>query len=339
MKRLVLFTFDYELFLGDRSGPVDGCLLDPTQRLLQLFGEFGFKAVFFIDTVYLMRLREIARQHPAAAADWIKLREQLKVMAGQGHYLFPHVHPHWLDAVYLPAENQWSLKNLRYYRFSALDTTQQRDLFSRSVELIREVAGEAQPIDAYRAGGWSIQPFGDYRPLFLEYGITQEWSVIPGKYHFSDAQRYDFRTAPAGQTVYRFDEDPCLQVEDGPFTEWTISTLPLSRFEKWLDFKVNGFIHRFISKRVFKGSTVSSTMEAEGDVQAAPDQVRGIASFEGLNPFTLIKYLGRIRRSSYFQFISHPKLITDLEFSMVRRLFRALKKMGGICTDHRQRPS
>ncbi len=339
MRKLVVFTFDYELFLGDRSGPLDGCLLEPTRRLLQLFGEFGFKAVFFVDTVYLMRLQELARQHPAAATDWMKIREQLKTMAGEGHYLFPHVHPHWLDAVYLPEENQWSLKDLRYYRFSALDTEQQRDLFSRSVVLIREVVGEEQIIDGYRAGGWSIQPFGDFRPLFLKYGITQEWSVIPGKYHFSDAQQYDFRTAPAGRPVYRFDEDPCLQAENGPFTEWTISTLALSRFEKWLDFKVNGFIHRFIRKRAFKGSTVSSTMEKEGDVLAAPGQIRGIASFEGLNAFTLIKYLGLIRRASYFQFISHPKLITDLEFNMVRRLFRALRKMGGVGTDHRQMPS
>lgn len=352
MNRHVLFTFDYELFLGDRSGHVDACLLDPTRRLLELLGEFGFKGVFFIDTVYLLRLREMAARHPRAAADWESLQQQLTVMVRQGHYVFPHVHAHWIDAVYLPDVNEWSLKNKRYYRFSALPREQQAELFGQSVGLVRSVVGGAgagggvsgsgepgdvgaPPVDAYRAGGWSIQPFGDFRRLFLEYGITQEWSVIPGRYYLSDAQRYDFRTAPAGRPVYRFYEDPCQEDPSGPFIEFTISTLPLTGFEKWIDFKVNGILHRLGKGRVYKGSTVDSVLEDEGDVLAPAGRVRGIASFEGLNRFTLQKYLGLIRKGSYFQFISHPKLITELELGMIRRLFRALKKMGDVDTDHR----
>ncbi len=336
MKKTVLFTFDYELFLGDRSGTPDACLLDPTRSLMGLLEEFRFKAIFFIDTVYLLRLREIAAQHPRAAADWESLQQQLTGMVQQGHSIFPHVHAHWIDAEYLPDVNEWSLKNKRYYRFSALPRERQAGLFGQSVELVRNIVrGAGQAVDAYRAGGWSIQPFGDFRPLFLQYGITQEWSVIPGRYHFSDAQHYDFRSAPADRPVYRFNDDPCKEEAAGPFTEWTISTLPLTRFEKWIDFKVNGMIHRLGKGRVYKGSTVHSTVEEEGDVLAQTEEVRGIASFEGLNRFTLMKYLGLIRKTSYFQFISHPKLITELESKMIGLLFRALKKMGNIETDHR----
>ena len=349
MKKTVFFTFDKELFLGDRSGHVEACLLDPTRRLLGLLEEFRFKAIFFIDTVYLLRLKEIAAGHPRAAADWESLMQQLTGLVQQGHSIFPHVHAHWIDAEYLPDVNEWSLKNKRYYRFSSLAPERQAELFGQSVELVRNIVGGAgqavdagqagngnmQAVDAYRAGGWSIQPFGDFRPLFLEYGITQEWSVIPGRFHFSDAQHYDFRTAPADRPVYRFNDDPCKEEEAGPFTEWTISTLPLTRFEKWIDFKVNGIIHRLGKGRVYKGSTVHSTVEEEGDVLAQAGTFRGIASFEGLNRFTLWKYLGLIRKTSYFQFISHPKLITELEFKMIRRLFGTLKKMGNIQTDRR----
>ncbi len=53
-KKLLLITFDYELFLGEKSGTVQQCLIDPTDKLLDLLGKYAFKALFFIDTVYIL---------------------------------------------------------------------------------------------------------------------------------------------------------------------------------------------------------------------------------------------------------------------------------------------
>jgi len=337
--RSVLFTFDYELFLGARSGNPRECILDPTSRLLKLLQRFEWKGVFFVDTVYLMRLEEMAPEHPQAELDRADIMEQLAEIIAQGHTIFPHIHAHWLDAVYLAGANEWSLDNTRYYQFSSLPAGQQRTLFDASVQIIRSVGrkGEGQAkVDAYRAGGWSIQPFSHFKPFFLEYGIVHEWSVIPGKYHFSDAHSFDFRKAPAETPVYRFKDDVCQEDKSGPFTEWTISTLSMSRLEKWINFKISGYLHRTGRGPVRKGTTVSSVIREEGDLYSSREKIRGIASFEGLNPFTLRKYRSAIRRSTYFHFISHPKLITDFEFKMIDRLFRSLKKMGGIETDFRK---
>lgn len=339
MKKLVLFTFDYELFLGDRSGTVKDCLIEPTRRILDLFRHFGFKAVFFIDTVYLLRLQEMAAQYPGALADWAALQQQLTTIAQQGHFLFPHIHAHWLDAVYSPAQNEWSLKNTRYYQFSSLPAAQQQSLFGRSVQMILSIAGPVVPgyrVDAYRAGGWSIQPFSHFRPHFLEQGIAHEWSVIPGKYHFSDAHEFDFRTAPAQEPVYHFDKDICQEEKQGPFTEWTISCLTLSRLERWIDFKVSGLLRRIRRKEASKGSTVASVIREEGDAFGNKNTVRIIASFEGLNPFRLIKYRAAIRKSGYYHFISHPKMVNAYEFKMVEKLFRSLRKEPSIETDFRK---
>ena len=339
--KLVLFTFDYELFLGERSGTADQCILSPTHKLLELFGRFGFKAIFFVDTTYLLRLEEVAAQYPAAAADLEAIRHQLKAMVQQGHYIFPHLHPHWLDAVYLPESNEWSLEDTRYYAFSSISEEQRRRLFDHSVQTLMGVAASVLPdyrLDAYRAGGWSIQPFEDFRPFFLQHGIVHEWSVIPGKYLFSDAHSFDFRQAPA-MPVYRFDADVCVEDVQGPFREWTISCLPMTRRQRWLDFKFSGLLHRLGISTPLAGTTVSSTINKEGDALASDGLVRLPASFERLNPYRLRKFCRAMRRESYYQFISHPKMLGPYDFKLIDRLFRTLQKDKAVETDFRKSQS
>ncbi len=336
--KTVLFTFDYELFLGARSGKPRDCILDPSRRLLDLFRTYGFKAVFFIDTVYLLRLKEFASQYPAAAKDWEDIKQQLKDIVREGHEVFPHIHAHWLDAVYLSDENEWELKNTRYYQFSSLPRAQQFELFDGSMALLNDIARPIKPsykADAYRAGGWSVQPFCHFNPFFRQYGITHEWSVIPGKYLSSDAHSFDFRKAPVDIPVYRFEEDPAVLDSKGSFLEWTISTVDLTPFEKWFNFKVSGLLRRSGKIEPAKGRTVSSGTKEEGDAHQQGKGTRVMASFEGLNPFMLRKYLSAIRGNDYFQFISHPKLLTPYEFTMIERLLRTLKKNGGTQSDFR----
>ena len=336
-KKLVLFTFDYELFLGKKSGTVEGCLINPTNQLLSLLKTYAFKGVFFIDTVYLLRLKEIAQQYPNAANDLSLINEQLKTIAEDGHYIFPHLHPHWLDAVYLPEANEWSLTNLRYYQFSSLPAEKQDHLFENSIATIRSVVQNIPDykIDSYRAGGWSIQPFEYFMPHFLKNGIYNEWSVIPGKYLISDTHTFDFRNAPVGLSVYHFNNDVCIESKDGIFKEWTISSIAFSAFGKWLNFKINGVLKRLgkIEKR--KGSTVSSMIKEEGDIYSSKNKKRTIASFEGLNYFTLQKYFSAIKNENYFQFISHPKLLTPYEFNMISKLLKKLKGFENIESDFR----
>jgi len=339
VKKLVLFTFDYELFLGNRSGKPQDCIIKPTEKILSLLDRHHFKGVFFVDTVYLLKLKTVAESFDQAQKDQAAIYEQLRNILKQGHYIFPHIHPHWLDAEYLPKENEWSLNELRFYQFSSLTQAQQTSLFDDSVELIRTIANSVTQdyvIDSYRAGGWSIQPFSFFKPHFLKHGIQHEWSVLPGKYVTSDAHSFDFRNVDHQAAMYNFDEDITENDNKGSFREWTISTLSLNKFEKWLNFKVSGLIQRLIKKEKIKGATVSSKIKDEGDVYSDKDGLRLIASFEGLNPYNLLKYLANIKRSPYFHFISHPKLITRVEFQMVKILFRALSKQKDLETDFRK---
>jgi peptidoglycan/xylan/chitin deacetylase (PgdA/CDA1 family) len=338
-KKLLLITFDYELFLGERSGTVQECLISPTDKLIACLNKFDFKAVFFIDTVYMLRLKEIASANNAAKEDLEAITNQLVQLVKKGHEIHPHIHPHWMDAIFNPEINGWSLNEKRYYTFASISVELRKDLFDNSVHFIRSIldmSNSNQPIDSYRAGGWSIQPFENFRPFFIQYGIKHEWSVIPGKYQFSDAHGFDFREAPKYDAFYQFVEDPCRKNEKGPFTEWTISSLTLNRYEKWFDFKISGLLKRMGKRPALKGKTVSAIVNEEGDKYIKKDQKRIIASFEGLNYFTIKKYLSAIRHAKYFQFISHPKLISPYEFNMMDKLFRNLKRGNEIETDFRK---
>ena len=57
----LLLTFDYELFLGGKSGTVNNCLIKPTDLILKLLKKNNLSSIFFVDTIYLYRLKEIAQ--------------------------------------------------------------------------------------------------------------------------------------------------------------------------------------------------------------------------------------------------------------------------------------
>ncbi len=341
-KKLLLITFDYELFLGEKSGSVQECLISPTDVLLDSLKKYGLKAYFFIDTVYLLRLKEEAVEHSLAKADLDRITTQFIQIIESGHEIYPHIHPHWMDAIYDSRINQWCLNEKRYYKFSSLPADRKADLFERSFQLIRSILDltkRTQPVDCYRAGGWSIQPFSDFRSIFLDYGIKHEFSVVPGKYQFSDVQSFDFREAPQQDPFYRFDVDTCMKDESGPFTEWTISSVVLNRYEQWLNFKINGLLKRFGKIPLHKGLAVSSIIDSEGDDHTHQGRKRVIASFERLNRFMLRKYLYAISRTDYFHFISHPKLLSPYDFRMIGKLFKLLKSRYELETDFRKVPS
>jgi hypothetical protein len=337
--KLVLLTFDYELFLGKRSGNVKDCLIEPTSKLLHLLNLHSFKGIFFVDTIYLCRLKEISPEYKEADYDFHAISEQLRQIVKQGHYIFPHIHGHWLDGEYLPEKNEWTLTNNRFYHFASLPLELQQQLFDDSINMLCSIAGNIRPgfkLDTYRAGGWSIQPFKYFDTNFKRHGIRNDFSVIPGKCLFSDAQGFDFRNAPQDKPIYRFNSDVCLEEEDGPYTEWTISTLSMTDMQKWIDFKIGGMLHRLHITSDIKGSTVSSNIRGEGDVLDGGKTTRYIASFEGLNQYRIWRYLKLIRNSDYFHFISHPKLINDFEFKMIETFFRKLKKIRRLETDFRK---
>ena len=231
-KKNIIFTFDYELFLGQKSGTVQECLVKPTEKILEILTGHKIKGIFFVDTTYLMALRKVSLSAPLAEKDLNIIFVQLRNLIRKGHYIFPHLHPHWLDAVYLPQANEWQLNDLSKYRFHNLDDNQRHYLFNGAIELLAEIILPINPdyrIEAYRAGGWSLEPFSDCKPFFEKFNIKYDFSVLQKMSQFSTAHYFDYSEIPKGLNIYRFQDRAKHENINGNFIEFCVSSLRLNK--------------------------------------------------------------------------------------------------------------
>lgn len=330
----LLFTFDYELFLGTRSGSVDNCMITPTNELQKLFDKYQIRgAIFFVDTTYLMRLA--AQENESCNNDFKKVATQLQTLAEKGHYIFPHIHPHWADAVYNINTNQWSLANYSRYRFHNLEKQERKNIFTGSIAVLQEILqGRGRPITGYRAGGWSLQPFSDFKDLFEMTGIKHEFSVVPAFRNLSPAQYFDFSNCPE-KKIYRFSEDPCAEDVNGNFTEYTISTLPVSSFGYWQ----NKFWLKYLWKTGQRsmGDGAGLVIKEESVVKSREEMLgsanREMACIESLNKVSAGVYRKFLDTHNYMHFISHPKMLSLHNLQTFDNFLRRASKKYILETD------
>lgn len=336
IQKYILFTFDYELFLGRKSGSVQKCLIEPTKRLLSIFDHYKiYNALFFIDTAYLMRLEQIAEQNINARKDLFDITNQLKKILEKGHYIYPHLHPHWLDADYDENTNEWSLNNLSKYRFGNLTSEQQNEIFSNSMRILSAITTEIKPeypINAYRAGGWSIQPFSVFEPYFDKFNIKYDFSVMPGKFQFTNAQYYDFRKISAGN-AYRFSNSIENYDPDGRFTELPITTMTLPGHARLLDRVWLKILWKLNIRSGGDGKgVVPQSINGGTNPSGYPDKSER-TSIELLDRITIFYYKKYLDRYSYIQFISHPKMLSSHNIKTFRIFLDWATKKFVIQTD------
>ncbi len=323
-KKNLLLTYDYELFLGNRSGKVSECLIHPTNDTLKILNQYKVKGIFFVDTVYLIRLNDHKNLYPVCGSDFELISRQLQNLVKSGHYVFIHIHPHWLDADYLPEINEWKLSNIERYRFHNCDESTRQKLFDDSMHIIKEIIA---PVDAgykpdcFRAGGWGIQPFSDFKNLFARHKIQYDMSVQSGFYSFTDAQFFDFTKAPV-KCIYRFGDNECEEMRDGAITEFTISSIEPGIGNRMLNKIFQKFLHKFMDDPPYLRGQGQESNKIEG--MKAPESgydiletTRERIGIEMLNPFKLGLYKKYLSQNDYMHFISHPKMIAGFQ----QRLF------------------
>ena len=341
MRKQLLITFDYELFLGNRSGFVNSCMIEPTRKLIAILKKYGVKAVFFVDTTYLLRLQAQAKTHPVCASDFGKVAEQLRHLVAEGHFVYPHIHPHWLDAVYHSESNQWSLNNTEKYLFRNITHEEQQMVFDGSVSILKSILHPQFPdyqINAFRAGGWSIQPFTNFIPSFEKHGMKYEFSVLRDFYQFTDAQYFDFSTTPS-KLIYRFKDDECVEVAQGPYTQYTISSTPVSESISLLN-KIFLKLHMKITKdhTFHKGEGQPSRILNNVSPVNSGGKDLSNSNWErvAVELLTIVKlplYLSFMEKHDYMHFISHPKMISNHNLSVFDKFLGKVFNKYTIETD------
>ncbi len=324
--KYLLNTFDYELFLGKKSGVPQECMIEPTENLLRVLEPFGVKAIFFVDTAYLYRLHQNATKYDTCNQDFNSIKNQLQDLIRKGHYVFPHIHSHWLDAKYFPEKNQWELSNIERYRFHNVALNDRELLFDVSIQLLKDIILPINPdykINAYRAGGWSLQPFEDYKPFFEKHGITYDFTVMPGLFQFSNAQHFDFTRSP-NKLIYRFERDVLEESTRGEFTEITSTVLRIPSYVNAINKMHLRLLHRIFHDHTYgrgegQQSVIDRTIKPEGIHEHAMGANNlEVASVELLSIVKLPLYKKHILKNDFMQFVSHPKMLSNHNLNMFK---------------------
>lgn len=313
-KKQILLTFDYELFLGGKSGTPQKCLLEPTEKLLTIFGKRGIKGTFFIDVLYYQRLLE----SDATLEDARRIKQQLQDIVARGSRIELHLHPHWLDAVYKSGE--WQFPSYDRFRLQSLSRENITGLFAAGVQLLESIGKEVRAdykVRAFRAGGFCISPFTLLKPGFLSNGIIIDSSVASGIVAGeSQTHRFDFRNAPNKES-YRFNDDPTVAATEGLFHEFPIATFRREAFP----FKYIRKIWSTISPKTFRpvGDGLGLSFPSPPLWKRfLPSLV--MFSLDGeLLPGELARQVGSASRKR-ITIISHPKSLSDISFLCLDRL-------------------
>jgi hypothetical protein len=308
-EKFLLLTFDYELFLGKNSGNVNDCILRPTNELRKILNKYNAKGIFFVDTMYLFKC--FNSKHEKLLQDYHSIIHQLTELISEGHYVFPHIHPHWLDASYSVESGNWNLGNLTKYRFHSISDADKQICFSYSVNLINDLyrsLNRSLTKLSYRAGGWSIQPFEDFKEFFLKYNIHYDMSVIPGIQMNSNAQIFDFMHCP-DKFIYRFENDVTKEELSGTFYELTISRIQI---HKILYFISKVYYKIFPMHFFSRGNAVDIKIFSMNQLNHHNKILykTETASLDNFNYFKIAAYKKHLEKYSYLHLISHPKMLS-----------------------------
>jgi hypothetical protein len=333
----VLLTFDYELFQGTRSGTVANCMLKPTDKILDVLGRHKAISIFFIDMMYVVRLHEAAGKYPKAKGDFELIEKQIIRMAEEGHYVFNHLHPHWLNALYNDGTNQWQLTDTSKYAFSSLTVQQQTGVFEASMKLLNEILAKAKrkfPADGFRAGGLYIQPFTAFKNHFDKHGIKYDFSVLVGATGSLENKSGSFDFSGIKKSIYSFWNDITIENATGEYKEYALQIAYIP------------FSFRLLNSVFYRTNKNKSNHQKYGDGVSTHNKINFPSlvplgssetfSIEMLNAIKLPVYLSELNRTRYLHVLSHPKLVSDYNIDAMDILLKKITASGTVEFDFKK---
>lgn len=321
----IFLTYDYELFFGENTGSVEKCLIEPTDRLLELSDRYNCRMTFFVDVGYLIKLEEFAAIHPVLKSDRDKVLDQIRSMISTGNDVQLHIHPHWEGSYY--EGGKWVVVTDGAYKLDDFTDYEIRDIVGRYKSYIDHLIG--RKTTTFRAGGWCIQPFSRLEKIFKELNITHDSSVFPGGKFSSAHYSFDFTRAPK-KSQYRFELDECVEVPNGYFTEYPISSWNYSPLFYW---------RLYILGRL---APAQHKMLGDGIFLSQPGRKRSVltnftwnhVSTDGYYASKLTRCLSSFEKRNFTDMvvIGHPKSMTNYSFRTLEKFLSSAHKKHRFIT-------
>lgn len=94
----IILTADYELFFGTKTGSVQECMINPTNKLLDILDINNSKMTLFWDVLHYYKLEQYKEKYEHLKADSLLIENQIADIIKRGHDIQLHIHPHWLES-------------------------------------------------------------------------------------------------------------------------------------------------------------------------------------------------------------------------------------------------
>jgi hypothetical protein len=240
----VLFTLDYEIH-GNGEGCPRDLMVEPTDRLLRLFDQFGAKLTIMADFAEILKFKEYAEKSGRDDYHYDAIIHQLQTAVARGHDVQLHVHSSYFNA---SQDGRRWVQDWSEYNFAALSPQRLDEIVRQGkgfLESILRPVNSSYRCIAFRAANWSVSPSRNVVRALAKNGIQIDSSVF--KYGRREGLvNFDYDAAHSEMLPWRVDTDAIWrQNPNGPIWEVPIYSerRPLAAF-----LSVNR-LYRFISGR------------------------------------------------------------------------------------------
>jgi len=221
----LILTADYEIF-GNGSGDVRCCLINPTNRLLDLCGKYGAKLTLFFDVCEYWAFRQAKAEGKLNHLDYdpaAEMAHQAQEAVRRGHDVQLHLHPQWLNAEI--EGGHWKV-DFSLWRTPALEDKHIVRTFRKGKQTLEDLLRSIDPLYrcvAFRAGALSIQPEDKVLAAMKEVGLYADSSVAPGLKKNDGLEFYDFYNVP-DKPLWRISHSVAEEDPGGTLWEIPIAT-------------------------------------------------------------------------------------------------------------------
>lgn len=322
----VWFTFDYELFFGNPTGSVEKCMIEPTNRLMELSKKFDAPFTYFVDAGFLFKLHDLSSYHHELADQHALIADQLIRLIENGNDIQLHIHPHWELSTY--DNGSWNIPQDKGYRLDEFSQVEAHQIFTKYKSHLDQVIN--RKTIAYRAGGWCVQPFLHIQDAFLKNNIHFDSSVVPGMVFNAGVYQIDFSKAPMDLDAWCFDLDPTQVNRNGRFVEIPISSHeynPIFYWELYVRGRLNRRKHTFVGDGNFipqPGRKLKTLTQSQWNHVSCD----GFYA-KKLKPITQ-NFIDRKRQ--HLVIIGHPKSMTAYSFDKIERYLNKVQKKVSFLT-------
>lgn len=309
----IYLTFDYEVYLGPETGAVEHCLIIPTNKLREISHKHDIHYIFFVDVLFILKMKEYIEYVPSLKLDYYKIIDQLKSLSEEGHDLQLHIHPQWYYSSYDIKISTWDL-DFDHYKLSDCNLCDVEIMFFKSCEFLYSITGKKTI--AYRAGGYSFPKDKRLLMILSKYNIKKDSSALMLEKSDTRFQSYDYTRVSKFET-YRFDNDINICRENGFFEEYPISAITIPHICRFLVNKYLSLFYKNELKIFGNGKGVGCKLSHKERHQNTTfskltSKISMRASLDVANPFWLDRIKRNVEKSNQhlLVIIGHPKRLT-----------------------------